>query len=541
MLRARVEYLVQHDSLSFAKARQQAQKEVLAIFDFSIPEVKTFESLDLTNDAVLLAVSCILQGLLSTGEMAEFMANIITDIRTDGILDNTELKAKLIDNAIFVPLSSVREKMTSKYASLGLNVSIPDFESYIKSFIGDNTSPSASVSYPKTGFLYGGINILSDEVTSVKKVNNNGEPFYSMCADVPRGLSLKIIIRNGPDMDSGGSWVYWASPDHPVNWRVSLYDSKKQCQEFTILEYEIQNDLKIQFATQNFTGNPQYILIEYYENASETPTKVKRVYLEEPDDIDDTEFCKYLNMKDINKTIPIINDFLAGHPDGISMEQIYEALVTRLNSYTCNLNARILYGEHIDWGYEVMRGVAFSIIDNGITRDLELDFAPIDNMHYRVQIVGYAYYKQDVVNVKTKYTDINKVFDFINSLDLDVQEIQYGTYLSSMDANQDILQIVINNLKAKPYITDSWVTGHLGWYNANFVIFLNLYDMHNKDYQADWIKTMSEYKFKNYAEGPEHLVVFYIPEETGKQWETKFAGYDFVDWAELSYTRHSIR
>ena len=37
------------------------------------------------------------------------------------------------------------------------------------------------------------------------------------------------------------------------------------------------------------------------------------------------------------------------------------------------------------------------------------------------------------------------------------------------------------------------------------------------------------------------LIVFYIPEGTGKQWEKKFEEYDFVHWAELSYTRYTIR
>ena len=284
--RARVEYLVQEESLGFAEAKKQAQKEVMDIFGFSIKEPSTFELLDLTNDAALLAISCILQGLLSTSEMAEFMANIITDIRTDGVLDNPDLKTKLIDNAILAPLSSVRDNMTVKYAELGMDVVIPDFENYVTAFIGDNTSLSMSISYPETG-LYGGINILSDAVTSVTKVNNDGIPFYSMSAEVPRGLSLKIIIRNGPDVDTGGAWAIWAGPDHPINWWVGLYNSENQSQEFTILEYGKQNDLKLQFHSKKFTDEPQYITIEYYENGSEAPTKVKRVYLEEPEKSDD--------------------------------------------------------------------------------------------------------------------------------------------------------------------------------------------------------------------------------------------------------------
>ena len=255
----------------------------------------------------------------------------------------------------------------------------------------------------------------------------------------------------------------------------------------------------------------------------------------------DVDFCSSLNLEDINKTIPAINEFLAGLPNGITREQTFESLETWLNSFPCNVGAKILYGVDMIWGQEQMRGVAISVKDNEIVRELEFDFAVIDNVLIYSQIAGFVYYKQDAIHVKTQFTEIDKVFEFINSLDFDVKEIQGGTYLSSMAANTETRQYIINNLKAKPYTTDSWVTGHLNWYNANIVIFLNLYDMKNTDYQSDWKKTMSEYELENYVSGPKHIVVFYILEGTGEQWETNFTGYDFVDWAELSYTRYTIR
>lgn len=256
---------------------------------------------------------------------------------------------------------------------------------------------------------------------------------------------------------------------------------------------------------------------------------------------DNVDFCSCLNLEDINKTIPVINEFLAGLPNGITKEQTFNSLETWLNSFPCNVDAKILYGVDMIWGQEQMYGVAISVKDNEIVRELELDFAVIDNALTYSQIAGFVYYKQDAIYVKTQYTEIDKVFEFINSLSFDVKEIQEGTYLSSMAANTETLQYIINKLKAKPYTTDSWVTGHLNWYNANIVIFLNLYDMQNINYQSDWKETMREYELENYANGPKHIIVFYIPEGTGEQWETNFTGYDFVDWAELSYTRYTIR
>jgi hypothetical protein len=78
--------------------------------------------------------------------------------------------------------------------------------------------------------------------------------------------------------------------------------------------------------------------------------------------------------------------------------------------------------------------------------------------------------------------------------------------------------------------------------------------MHNRDYQANWIKTMNEFKlieydYPDYKEseidgivyGPGCVIAFKIPEETGKQWETKFTKYNFIRWTSVGSTRYFIR
>ncbi len=256
---------------------------------------------------------------------------------------------------------------------------------------------------------------------------------------------------------------------------------------------------------------------------------------------DDLDFCSYLNLTDINQTISLVNEFLAELPNDLNNEQVFESLEAWLNSLPCNVDARILSGIDITTGQEQMFGVSISVEDGEIMRELELDFAIVNNMLTYSQIADYLYYKQDAISVKTQYTEIDAVFEFINLVDFDVKEIQGGTYLSSMNSDTNTLQHIINTLKAKPYTTDPWVTGHLNWYNANIVIFLKLYDMKNTNYQADWIETMNEFNLENYINGPKHIILFCIPEGTGEQWEINFTEYNFVDWAELSYTKYIIR
>jgi hypothetical protein len=271
--KSRVEYLVKQQRMSFSVAKKQAQREVLAIFGFE-PSETSSEALDLTADAKLLAISCILQGYLSTGDMMELMANINADIKEDGKLDNMVLGSKLMNNAHSVNLSiaAIHENLTKKYAELGINVTIPDFESYVQSFIDSDLYPlTALINYPATG-LYG-INILADNVTEVE-ITDDEFP-CSMRAEVPSGLSLTIILRGDAD------WFYeWEAT---VNWTISTLDydpeTEISTQIFTVKESGKISDMELLFDYSKNT--PSYITIEYYENGATTPTKTKILYFKE--------------------------------------------------------------------------------------------------------------------------------------------------------------------------------------------------------------------------------------------------------------------
>jgi len=251
-------------------------------------------------------------------------------------------------------------------------------------------------------------------------------------------------------------------------------------------------------------------------------------------------FCSYFNMENIYKTIPIVNEFLAELPNGTSREQTFELLVEWFNSFSCDIDARILWGVDIIWGQERMRGVGIPIKDGERIRMLEVDFAIINNALTHTQIAGYSYHKQDAIHVQTTLTRINEVFAFINSRGFDVKRIEHGCYISSMPANQTNLEYIRSNLLTRPYVDSGWgVAAHLNWYTPGITFFVQLTNMHNKDYQEDWIKTMSEYRLVEWNHAM--AVIFYIPEDTGEQWKEKFEQYDFVRWAERTFTRYTIR
>ena len=258
--RSRIDYLVKEDGLTFDTAYVQAMQDVLGIFGFSASEPFSSEALSINqagdNNALLLAVSVIVQGFRSTGEMSELLANLVTDIRTDGVLNDSTLGTALLDDARLIDLAAVRSNLESRYASLGISTTIPNFETYVNQFIEQSGYVmEKAISYPdSTGY---GSNILSDALDTVR-----ANTVYSMSAVLPTGMQLKIVLRNG-------LWAYYQTGEGPINWTITTYNTSTQSQIFNSDEGGKACDLKLLF------DGPDVITIDFYENQSILPTKTK--------------------------------------------------------------------------------------------------------------------------------------------------------------------------------------------------------------------------------------------------------------------------
>jgi hypothetical protein len=257
--KTRVEYLISRQ-YSFEEAKKQAQSEILQIFSIDKPDIKSSELLDISKEgddnAILLAISVILQGYRTEAELSEFLANISTDIREDGTLTSPSLGTYIINHAKILNLPKIRENIEKRYLDMGVITVIPDFEKYVNLFI-NNTEYEFTylIEYPE--FSDYGENILyigKDSIDANKK--------YSMAANLPIGTSLKIIMK-------GGLWFYQVLPQGPVNWNVSVYNDVEKSQIFTSVESGKKCDLIIEFPHQ------YDIVIEYYENESTDPTRIK--------------------------------------------------------------------------------------------------------------------------------------------------------------------------------------------------------------------------------------------------------------------------
>lgn len=137
------------ETFTYSEAVERAEGEVLSIFNIDLEseteedgttEIKHFDKMDISqagnSNAILLAVSSVLQGTNTVGELSELISKIIADITPDGILNATtseDIVSELNANNIGLSLSEIRNNLVTRYAALGLTASVPMFEDYINS------------------------------------------------------------------------------------------------------------------------------------------------------------------------------------------------------------------------------------------------------------------------------------------------------------------------------------------------------------------------------------------------------------------------
>lgn len=297
--RQRVIHLIQNDGLSFSTAKRQARNEVLGIFKFTLPNDVASQSLNITEDALLLAVSVILQGHLSTGDLSQLLADISTDIRTTGRLNNRALGSQLMNNAVFLNLEQVISNLERRYAELGVEIEInfDELNHYVQSFIRNSGFEQTSfITYPEYGRF--GRNILYEGFVEGRRFQY-GSPLHSISANVPSGSSLKIIIRSklpefivcsvwycgsvfselheicpncgGVNTIQGHGGFEWGGRllGSEDNWRKYPWDNSIRGNVLVVIEAGKPADMGVALAHD--------FIIEFFENGATEPTRVREV------------------------------------------------------------------------------------------------------------------------------------------------------------------------------------------------------------------------------------------------------------------------
>lgn len=264
--KSRVEYLVANGT-DFPAAKEQALKEIL--YAFSVDTSNTFPnsealsiSLSSDADAVLIAITSILQGYRSESEFSDLMANIVTDLRTDGVLNSTSIQSDLMAHATIIDTNEIKQNIIDRYNDLGISVNVPNFGKHISNFV-DNSGYQANetvVEYPEFGL--NGKNILN----TVDSVFNQYE-YYSVSANRPNDcMSLKLEVQKVTGSCQFGCWFY--SLSSVQNWNLSSYDQSTDTQ--TLISTGLETDLELGFETGTYK-------LKIYLNDSAVPSRVKMI------------------------------------------------------------------------------------------------------------------------------------------------------------------------------------------------------------------------------------------------------------------------
>lgn len=272
--RKRVEYLISSGK-SFEESKSQAREEVLKIFSINKPSMISPEYLDISkggdDNAILLAVSSILQGYRTESELSELIANITEDIKSDGLIDNTSLGTMLISHAKVLEINKIRQNLQNKYESFNVDANIPDFEKYIKLFVDSTTFIYTDlVQYPDSG--KSGYNLLS-----YSKVDYSGQTggslsstLYklSIAANIPKLATIKVKIK----FNSYNPYTWSIDPTNS-GWLVYNNWETEPGVFYFVRDDNSRENLD---AKMNLIGTGT-ARIEVFENNLEIPIRVKDI------------------------------------------------------------------------------------------------------------------------------------------------------------------------------------------------------------------------------------------------------------------------
>ncbi len=270
--KARIETLVR-EGKSFSDAKRQAEGEFQDFLGVTDHFNQGFEQMSIASqgdfNAMLLAFSIILQRpshfleVVPTlpAELTWLMTNLSTDFADNGAIGKEELVDTLLYNISMQDQAYIRRHIENYYSGLGLDVQIPDFESYITLFqaahqelVTEFLYPDEASPAPEMGPGGEVANLLVKDITQF-----DGDLSYVVAAITPLGKSLKVKITGSIQLDLNNGW------------HVTEYTNNS----FTI-EAQRQNELVSMLVYLLDDSKNGSATIEYYED-SDTPTFTKQI------------------------------------------------------------------------------------------------------------------------------------------------------------------------------------------------------------------------------------------------------------------------
>jgi|GEM_PF-257897 len=374
----RVEYLIANGS-TFVEAKKQALSEVLKIFEVDNANIPEAALLNIAQtgegNAILLAISAIIQGNNSVAVVSEIISKISKDIEEDGILDDALVCNQLSTAGSFVNPQTIRQNLESWYSTSGSTTTIPDFETYLTQFVQNTPcAVESNIIYPQEGF--NGLNLLAVDNTSFQ-----ADGKYSMRAILEKGTSLRVrIVGNNWSREIGQGDTGWMVGD----WDAGREDIDRGV-PFTSartgsIDFKINLTLPIQGGL--YTDE---IKFEIYENGSNSPSRTKVIKIE---GIDPQPYAWNGLLVSPPSTTGPTDNLLNGRlpsgfssPSGISIDNKYGFAVYIPQNFEVEL---------------LVSGDNFEFPIGGVNQGWEIEQMDPQNNSYRLTASGLGYYEAEI-------------------------------------------------------------------------------------------------------------------------------------------------
>ena len=206
----------------------------------------------------------------------------------------------------------------------------------------------------------------------------------TFCTDIYKHVSLQLRYYDGRFVLLDSSKVHWVSQNRFLEQNSVSWNEARAWGNYTIVDDGMRKELEGKQEIMRFTGYLKgEIVCEHNVLVGADRCHVNYLGMEsltivmgnisDYEQGNSEEFCLHLNTAaEMDKTIPVINEFLAGLPSRSSERPNLEVLTAWLKLYPCISDATILCVWCIKTGI-LQSEISISVNKNGKTEDYILD------------------------------------------------------------------------------------------------------------------------------------------------------------------------
>ena len=212
----RVMNLVTKEKMSFAEAKEQAEKEVLASFNVNAKDGEFAFSEDLNilekgdDNAALLAVSVMMQSDLKVTKLAERVKDVAADIAKDGSWDDDKTKMEIAEWAATADKNGEFANVGKNIEKWGGSGEVSTFETVVEKFaetvITDSVPGASSSSVTSAGSVTLSSSSSQNVILSASEESSSSSEFFDW--NVPKQSYFNPNIKYDSIVDSRDGKVY---------------------------------------------------------------------------------------------------------------------------------------------------------------------------------------------------------------------------------------------------------------------------------------------------------------------------------------------